>query len=77
MLLAGSLQPLVNHFPHCLDFDNKRHHFRQRLKGIRADLRVDSIRLHVRRQEVFMDSSARGLARSGCEWCSSDLLKLR
>merc|ERR1719421_1625714 len=55
-LLSGPLAPLVEHFPHCLDFENKRHHFRQRLRALRGDARYDAIRLHVRRQDVFMDS---------------------
>jgi len=66
-LLTTSLAPLVNNFPQCLDFDNKRHHFRQRLKALRGDLRYESIRIHVRRQEVFMDSYHQLRMRSGEE----------
>ena len=57
----------MNNFPQCLDFDNKRHHFRQRLKALRGDLRYESIRIHVRRQEVFMDSYHQLRMRSGEE----------
>lgn len=55
-LLTGGFAPLVESVPWALEFDNKRHYLRQRLRALRGDLRYDAVRLHVRRSEVFMDS---------------------
>lgn len=55
-LLSGSFSALVEGVPWSLDFDNKRHYLRQRLRALRGDLRYGIVRLHVRRSEVFMDS---------------------
>jgi len=55
-LLSGGFAPLMGQAPWALDFDNKRHYLRQRLRALRGDLRYDVVRLHVRRTEVFVDS---------------------
>lgn len=66
-LLMTSFSPLLDWVPGALEFDNKRHYFRQRLRALRGDLRYDVVRLHVRRSEVFIDSYHQLRMRSGDE----------
>ncbi|CAE7191005.1 UPL2 [Symbiodinium necroappetens] len=55
-LLSKSFSPVLKHMPHCLDFDNKRAYFRSQLRSRRMESRYETIRLRVRRSEIFMDS---------------------
>ena len=55
-LLNDTLSSLVSCFPSLLDFENKRTYFKAKMRELRPERGHDSIRLHVRRNEVFMDS---------------------
>jgi HECT-domain (ubiquitin-transferase)/Domain of Unknown Function (DUF913)/Ubiquitin binding region len=55
-LLQDTFHSLVTEFPGLLDFENKRTYFRSEIRKLRPDRNFDSIRLQVRRAEVFMDS---------------------
>eukprot|EP00392_Amoebophrya_sp_AT5.2_P009191 g9219.t1 len=65
-LLQKSLAPIVlliqldleyvRYCPYVLDFNNKRQFFRQRIKSGRDSYRYSTLRLNVRRSQVFMDS---------------------
>merc|ERR1712137_138109 len=66
-LLSGGFAPLVECAPWSLDFDNKRHYLRQKLRALRGDMRYDVMRLHIRRSQVFMDSYHQLRMRSGEE----------
>lgn len=55
-LLQDTLHTLVSEFPALLDFENKRAYFRAEIRKLRPDRAFDTIRLQVRRSEVFMDS---------------------
>merc|ERR1719350_1024892 len=67
-LLTGGFAALVEGAPWALEFDNKRHYLRQRLRALRAgELRHGVVRLHIRRSEVFMDSYQQLRIRSGEE----------
>ena len=55
-LLNKSFSPVLKHMPQCLDFDNKRAYFRSQLRSRRMESRYETIRLRVRRSEIFMDS---------------------
>ena len=68
-LLSRGFAPMVKVSPHVLDFDNKRHYFRSKLKSARTNdqHRYDTIRLRVRRSDVFMDSYHQLRMRSGEE----------
>ncbi|GIX66151.1 E3 ubiquitin-protein ligase HUWE1 [Babesia caballi] len=55
-LLTSSFMAIVRLAPNCLNFDIKRHYFRQKLKEGRQGLRLDTIRINVRRDRVFTDS---------------------
>lgn len=55
-LLNDTFNSLITKFPYLLDFDNKRNYFKAEIRKLRADRTYDSIRLHVRRREVFTDS---------------------
>jgi len=55
-LLSKSFTPLLKHMPMCLDFDNKRANFRSQLRSRRLESRYETIRLRVRRSEIFIDS---------------------
>jgi len=55
-LLSKSFSPLLKHMSMCLDFDNKRANFRAQLRSRRMESRYETIRLRVRRSEIFMDS---------------------
>ncbi|KAF3921378.1 hypothetical protein ABW20_dc0109145 [Dactylellina cionopaga] len=58
-LMSGSFSLLV-HNPKVLDFDNKRNYFNRRLHtrvaGRDSNLNYGPVQLHVRRDQVFMDS---------------------
>lgn len=66
-LLSKSFSPLLRHMATCLDFDNKRGYFRSQLRSRRLETRHDTIRLRVRRSEIFMDSYHQLRMRSGEE----------
>ena len=55
-LLHDTFNSLILKFSILLDFENKRVYFKTALREIRQDRGHDSIRLHVRRSEIFMDS---------------------
>eukprot|EP00375_Theileria_parva_P003075 XP_765756.1 ubiquitin-protein ligase [Theileria parva strain Muguga] len=55
-LLNGTFMPMIRLAPMCLSFDIKRQYFRQKLKEGRVGLRIDPIKINVRRQHVFLDS---------------------
>ena len=56
LLLQDTFHSLVTEFPALLDFENKRSYFRSEIRKLRPDRNFDSIRLQVRRTEVFLDS---------------------
>jgi E3 ubiquitin-protein ligase HUWE1 len=66
-LLSGGFAPLMEAAPWALDFDNKRHYLRQRLRALRGDSRYDVVRLHIRRNQVFQDSYQQLQMQSGEE----------
>lgn len=66
-LLAKSFSPLLRHMPGCLDFDNKRSYFRSQLRSRRLESRYETMRLRVRRSEIFMDSYHQLRMRTGEE----------
>ncbi|CAE8635394.1 unnamed protein product [Polarella glacialis] len=66
-LLNKSFSPVLKHLPSCLDFDNKRAYFRSQLRSRRMESRYETIRLRVRRTEIFMDSYHQLRSRSGEE----------
>lgn len=56
-LLSSTLNSLIVTFvPSLLDFENKRNYFRSEMRELQSNSINSIIRLHVRRQEVFMDS---------------------
>lgn len=66
-LLSKSFAPVLQLMPSCLDFDNKRAYFRAQLRSRRLESRYQTIRLRVRRNEIFMDSYHQLRIRSGEE----------
>ncbi|CAE7022008.1 UPL2 [Symbiodinium natans] len=66
-LLSKSFSSVLKHMPHCLDFDNKRAYFRSQLRSRRMESRYETIRLRVRRSEIFMDSYHQLRSRTGEE----------
>eukprot|EP00932_Pfiesteria_piscicida_P017104 SRR837773.400.p1 GENE.SRR837773.400~~SRR837773.400.p1 ORF type:complete len:626 (-),score=265.69 SRR837773.400:249-2045(-) len=66
-LLSKSFSPLLRHVPMCLDFDNKRANFRSQLRNRRMESRHETIRLRVRRSEIFIDSYHQLRQRTGEE----------
>ncbi|KAK1934894.1 HECT-domain (ubiquitin-transferase) containing protein [Babesia divergens] len=66
-LLTTSFVAIVRLAPNCLSFDVKRQYFRQKLKEGRQGLRLDTVRINVRRQHVFLDSYHQLRLRSGDE----------
>ncbi|CAJ1438796.1 unnamed protein product [Effrenium voratum] len=66
-LLSKSFLPMLQLMPSCLDFDNKRAHFRGQLRSRRLESRYQTIRLRVRRNEIFMDSYHQLRIRTGEE----------
>ncbi|CAE8676293.1 unnamed protein product [Polarella glacialis] len=67
ILLTKSFSPLLTLLPGCLDFDNKRAYFRSQLRSRRLESRSETIRLRVRRGEIFMDSYHQLRKRTGEE----------
>ncbi|UKK00161.2 E3 ubiquitin-protein ligase HUWE1 [Theileria orientalis] len=55
-MLNNAFLPLIRVAPMCLSFDVKRQYFRQKLREGRMGLRIDPIKINVRRQHVFLDS---------------------
>ena len=55
-LLENSLKILTGEFSFLLNFENKRHFFINKLKELKRDKAHGSLRLNVRRTEVFTDS---------------------
>ncbi|CAK9038836.1 unnamed protein product [Durusdinium trenchii] len=66
-LLSKSFQPVLQLMPSCLDFDNKRAYFRRGQPSRRLESRYQTIRLRVRRNEIFMDSYHQLRVRTGDE----------
>lgn len=66
-LLSKSFAPVLQLMPSCLDFDNKRAYFRAQLRSRRLESRYQTIRLRVRRNEIFMDSYHQLRIRTGEE----------
>jgi len=66
-LLSKSFAPVLQYMPTCLDFDNKRAYFRAQLRSRRLESRYQTIRLRVRRNEIFMDSYHQLRIRTGEE----------
>jgi len=55
-LLEDTLNSLITRFHYLLDFENKRSYFKTELRSQRPDRSFETIRLHVRRTDVFEDS---------------------
>lgn len=55
-LLNDTFNSLITKFPSLLDFDNKRNYFLTEIRKLRPERGYDSIKLHVRRPQVFIDS---------------------
>lgn len=55
-LLQDTFKTLVTEFPALLDFENKRTYFRSEIRKMKPERNMESIRLQVRRAEVFEDS---------------------
>lgn len=55
-LLNDTFNSLVVRFPALLDFENKRTYFKSEMRELRPERGHDTIRLNLRRSEVFMDS---------------------
>lgn len=55
-ILQDTFKTLVTEFPALLDFENKRSYFRAEIRKMRPERSIDTIRLQVRRPEVFEDS---------------------
>jgi hypothetical protein len=55
-LLDETFNSLVSKHSFLLEFDNKLNYFRMKLKKMRPDRNVDTIRLRVKRSEVFIES---------------------
>ncbi|KAK2197202.1 bifunctional Ubiquitin-associated domain/E3 ubiquitin ligase [Babesia duncani] len=66
-LLSSGFQALIRLAPLCLGFETKRQYFRQKLKERRQGLRLDTIRLNVRRERIFLDSYHQLRSRTGDE----------
>ncbi len=47
---------LVSKHSFLLEFDNKKNYFRMKLKKMRPERNMESIRLRVKRSDVFMES---------------------
>ena len=56
VLLEDTLNSLISRFHNLLDFENKRSYFKTELRSQRPDRSFETIRLHVRRTDVFEDS---------------------
>ena len=55
-LLEDTLNSLITRFHNLLDFENKRSYFKTELRSQRPDRSFETIRLHVRRMDMFEDS---------------------
>jgi hypothetical protein len=55
-LLSGSFQVIIKRCPWAVEFDNKRTYFREKLRQSSSPTDRPTIKLNVRRSEVFMDS---------------------
>lgn len=55
-LLNDTFNSLITRFPSMLDFENKRNYFLTEIRKLRPERGYDSIKLHVRRSQVFIDS---------------------
>lgn len=66
-LLNKAFGPMLKHLAICLDFDNKRAYFRAQVRLRRQEAKHDTIRLRVRRGEIFMDSYHQLRVRTGEE----------
>jgi HECT-domain (ubiquitin-transferase) len=66
-LLSTTFNLLILRLPSLLDFENKRNYFRAEMREVQRDSGDDTIRLHVRRQEVFMDSYHQLKVKTGAE----------
>ncbi|AFZ80372.1 ubiquitin-protein ligase 1, putative [Theileria equi strain WA] len=66
-LLNSGFQPVVRLAPMCLNFDIKRQYFRIKLKEKRQGIRLEPIKITVRRKHVFLDSYHQLRLRSGDE----------
>mmetsp|Transcript_8385 Transcript_8385/g.16642 ORF Transcript_8385/g.16642 Transcript_8385/m.16642 type:complete len:2837 (+) Transcript_8385:32-8542(+) len=55
-LLEDTLNSLITKFPQLLDFENKRTYFKTEMRKLKPERNFESIRLLVRREQVFMDS---------------------
>eukprot|EP00180_Rhodochaete_pulchella_P000900 Plantae.Rhodophyta-Rhodochaete_pulchella.ctg1728.p1 GENE.Plantae.Rhodophyta-Rhodochaete_pulchella.ctg1728~~Plantae.Rhodophyta-Rhodochaete_pulchella.ctg1728.p1 ORF type:complete len:710 (+),score=126.38 Plantae.Rhodophyta-Rhodochaete_pulchella.ctg1728:127-2130(+) len=54
-LLEGSFRSALRH-PHCIDFDNKKSYFRGLIRQRNAEVHAGTVRISVRREQVFEDS---------------------
>ncbi|EDO06876.1 HECT-domain (ubiquitin-transferase) family protein [Babesia bovis T2Bo] len=66
-LLSNNFIAIVRLAPKCLNFDLKRQYFRQKLKEGRQGMRLETLRINVRREHVFLDSYHQLRLRSGDE----------
>ncbi|KFG57506.1 HECT-domain (ubiquitin-transferase) domain-containing protein, partial [Toxoplasma gondii RUB] len=66
-LLTTTLQPLLKLAPMTVAFENKRLYFRHKIREMRQSARFETIRLSVRRDQVFTDSYHQIRMRSGEE----------
>jgi hypothetical protein len=55
-LLEDTLNSLITKFPQLLDFENKRTYFKAEMRKLKPERNFESIRLLVRREQLFMDS---------------------
>ena len=55
-LLNESFSTLIKKYPFLIEFDNKKLYFRSEIKKLRPNRNFDSIRLQIRRSQIFMDS---------------------
>ncbi|CAG9335559.1 unnamed protein product [Blepharisma stoltei] len=55
-LLNDTFHSLITRFPSLLDFENKRNYFLAEIRKLRLEQGYESIKLHVRRAHVFIDS---------------------
>ena len=66
-LLDETFNSLVSKHSFLLDFDNKKNYFRMRLKKVRPERNMESIRLRIKRDDVFMESYHQLRGRSTAE----------
>ncbi|ETW18996.1 hypothetical protein PFFVO_02203, partial [Plasmodium falciparum Vietnam Oak-Knoll (FVO)] len=56
ILLHHNFKSLIKLTSSCINFENKRHYLRKKLKYLKSGIRSDPIRLSIRREKVFTDS---------------------